>query len=168
MAFSVEVEFKRQFKVKCPYVRVFDVLADVPESASHFPGAEALVDLGDNSYRWEMEKIGIDRFSIQTIYACKYSDDREKGWVKWTPIKGEGNGLLKGKWTIKALDEDRTRITLTTSGELTIPLPGFLKMLVGPLVINAFNKMVDKYIENLTVTFEKNGNQEEVRSEKSE
>jgi len=154
MAFTVEVDFARQFEVACPYQRVFDVLSNVPESAGHFPNVDALVDLGDNCFRWEMNKIGVDRFSIQTIYACKYSDNREKGWVKWTPVKGEGNALLKGKWTIKALDENRTRVSLVTGGELTVPLPGLVKMLVAPFVIAEFNKMVDKYIDNLTKAFE--------------
>ncbi len=155
MAFSVEVEITRQFEVKCPFDRVFDILSDVPTSASHFPTVNALVDLGNNCYRWELAKIGIDRFSVQTVYACKYTDDREKGWVKWVPIKGEGNGILKGKWSIKALDEQNTRIHLATSGELGVPLPSLVKMLVAPLVVSAFQKMVDRYIENLRSTFEK-------------
>jgi carbon monoxide dehydrogenase subunit G len=154
MAFTVEVDFVRRFEVDCPYDRAFDVLSDVPESASHFPNVDALVDLGDNAFRWEMKKIGIDRFYIQTVYACKYTDNREKGWVKWTPVKGEGNGLLKGKWTIKSLDADRTRIDLATGGELTVPLPGLVKLLVAPFVVAEFNKMVDKYIHNLTTALE--------------
>jgi len=160
MSFTVDVDITRRFEVSCPFNRVFDVLADVPESVSHFPNVEELVDLGDNAYRWEMEKIGIDRFSIQTIYACKYSNDREKGWVKWTPVKGVGNGLLKGKWTVKALDEGRTRIDLATSGELGVPLPGLVKMLVAPFVVREFNGMVDQYVKNLTKTFEKKARKE--------
>ena len=48
MAFSVDVEFKKGFEVKCPFDRVFDLLADVPKSVSHFPNVDQLVDLEDS------------------------------------------------------------------------------------------------------------------------
>jgi len=157
MAFTVSVDFQKKFDVKCPYDRVFDVLSNVPESVSHFPKVDTLVDLGGNRYRWEMEKVGIDRFFVQTIYACKYTSNREKGWVKWTPIRGEGNGLVEGKWTITALDETRTRIELSTSGELTVGLPSLSKIILGPIVTREFNGMVDTYVANLVKTFTKLG-----------
>jgi carbon monoxide dehydrogenase subunit G len=152
MAFIASVDFKKRFEVKCPFDRAFDLLSNVPESVSHFPNVEQLVDLGDNAFRWEMRKIGVDRFSIQTIYGCKYVDDREKGTIKWTPVKGEGNGTVKGKWTLKAADADNTRIDLTTTGELEIPLPGLVKFIVAPVVAHEFEKMVDQYVENLSKT----------------
>jgi hypothetical protein len=124
----------------------------VPESVSHFPNVEELVDLGDNAFRWEMRKIGVDRFSIQTIYGCKYVDDRAKGTIKWTPVKGEGNGTVKGKWTLKALDAGKTQIDMVTSGDLEIPLPGLVKFVVAPVVVREFTRMVDTYIENLSKT----------------
>ncbi len=154
MAFVAVADMKRQFEVACPYERVFEILSDVPESVSHFPNIDELVDLGDGVYRWEMKKIGVDKYNIQTIYACKYVSDPEKGTVKWTPVKGEGNALVRGRWNIKALDEERTRIKLTTKGELEIPLPRLVKMLVAPIVIREFENMVDKYVANLSTTFE--------------
>ncbi len=152
MAFIASVELKKRLEVKCPYDRAFDLLADVPASVSHFPNVEELVDLGGNAYRWEMQKIGVDRFSIQTIYGCKYVDDREKGIIKWTPVKGEGNGTVKGKWTLKAIDAENTRIDLSTTGDLEIPLPGLVKFLVAPVVARQFEQMVDTYVENLSKT----------------
>lgn len=155
MSFEVEVEFKKDFEVRCPYDRVFDLLSDVPKSVSHFPNMDQLVDLGDNSYRWEMRKIGVDRFYVQTVYGCKYAGDREKGEVKWTPVKGVGNGLVKGKWTIKAVDEETTKIKLRNSGVLEVPLPSLVKFIVAPLVAREFDRLVDLYIANLRKTFEK-------------
>ena len=152
MAFIANVEFKKRLEVNCPFDRAFDLLEDVPKSVRHFPNVEELVDLGGNAFRWEMCKIGVDRFSIQTIYGCKYVADREKGTIKWTPVKGEGNGTVRGKWTLKALDAENTRIGLSTTGELEIPLPGLVKFLVAPVVTREFGRMVDTYVENLTKT----------------
>ena len=157
MAFTASVEIRKQFDVSCPFDHVFDLLANVPKSVSHFPNVEQLVDLGDNTFRWEMKKIGIDRFYVQTIYACKYVDDKKKGTIKWTPVKGEGNGIVKGDWVIKALDEKRTHIELCTDGTLEIPLPRLVKFVVAPVVAREFEKMVDTYIKNLYKKFIKMG-----------
>ena len=165
MAFVVTVDIERKFEVDCPIDAVFDLLADVPESVSHFPKVEQLVDLGGGKYRWEMSKIGVDRYHLQTIYACKYSSDREKGWVKWTPVKKEGNALVRGKWTLKDLD-GATRIKLSTKGEMEIPLPRIVKMVVAPIVSREFHGMVDTYIENLTESLESKKKKKKRRKEK--
>lgn len=153
MAFKVEIAVKESFEVACTPERAFALLADVPESISHFPKIEQLVDLGDNKYRTEMEKIGLDRYHIQTIYACKYVADPEKLTVKWTPVKGEGNGIVSGKWIIKPLKGDAgTKIQFETKGEMELPLPGLVKMVVAPIVRREFESLVSTYIENLQQT----------------
>lgn len=155
MAFKVDIAIKESFEVTCTPERAFALLADVPESISHFPKIEQLVDLGDNKYRTEMEKIGLDRYNIQTIYACKYTPDPEKLSVKWTPVKGEGNGVVSGKWTIKPLKNgEGAKINFETKGEMELPLPGLVKMVVAPIVRHEFQGMVDTYLENLQTTLD--------------
>lgn len=154
MAFVVTVNIERTFEVACAFDKVFDVVSDVPESAGHFPKLAELYDVGENSYLWEMEKVGVDKYSLQTSYACKYVSDRAKGTVVWTPIKGEGTALVKGKWTVKKLGPKKTSLKLSTTAELDIPLPKLVKILVAPLVSREFEGMVDQYIINLTDTFE--------------
>lgn len=153
MAFVVEVEIEREFEAKCTGEFAFEVLADVPFSVSHFPKVEQLVDLGDGKYRWEMEKIGVDRYSLQTIYASKYVSDAEKLSVKWTPVKGEGNAQVSGKWAIKEKN-GVTKLKLSTKGEMEMPLPSLVKFVVAPIVKSQFEGMVDEYIVNLTKTLE--------------
>ena len=93
MAVTVEINLGYEFDVKAKASEVFAVLSDVPSSASHFPKVDQLVDLGGGAYRWEMEKIGIASITLQTVYASKYTSNKVKGTVSWTPIKGEGNAL---------------------------------------------------------------------------
>ncbi|NBX22085.1 MAG: hypothetical protein EBR58_12260, partial [Betaproteobacteria bacterium] len=100
MAVTVEINLGYEFDVKAKASEVFAVLSDVPTSASHFPKVDQLVDLGDNTYRWEMEKIGIASITLQTVYASKYTSNKAKGTVTWTPVKGEGNALVAGSWKI--------------------------------------------------------------------
>ena len=152
MTIHVDIDLGYEFDVKSPASEVFAVLADVPESASHFPKVSQLVDLGDGVYRWEMEKIGVAQIKLQTIYACKYVSNKAKGSVVWTPVKGEGNALVAGSWKITDKKKS-TNLVLKINGDLSIPLPALMKMVVAPVVQGEFEKMVEKYIENLSKRF---------------
>jgi carbon monoxide dehydrogenase subunit G len=152
MAITVNIDLGFEFDVKAKAADVFEVLSDVPTSASHFPKVHQLVDLGSNTYRWEMEKVGVGSVNIQTIYASKYKSDKAKGSVVWTPVKGEGNALVSGSWKIKD-NKKSTNLILEIQGELSLPLPGLMKMVVAPLVEAEFEKMIEQYIANLTKRF---------------
>ncbi len=152
MAVTVHIDLGYEFSVKAPFKDVFDVLSDVPTSVSFFPKVHQLVDLGGSVYRWEMEKVGTAQVNIQTIYACKYASDRKKGTVVWTPVKGEGNALVGGSWKISE-GKKGTDVVLKTAGDVNVPLPGLMKMVVVPVVEGEFEKLVEKYIDNLIKRF---------------
>ena len=152
MAITVSIDLGYEFEVRAKFADVFDVLSDVPTSASHFPKVDKLIDLGDGAYRWEMAKIGVASIHLQTIYASKYVANKSKGTVVWTPVKGEGNALVSGSWKIKD-NKKSTHLTLQIQGELTLPLPGLMKMVVAPVVEAEFEKMTEQYIDNLTQRF---------------
>lgn len=152
MSFVVNIVINRNFDVPCSIEKVYKVLADVPLSVSHFPKVDQLVDLGDNSFRWEMQKLGIDKYFIQTVYACHYTDSKEAGWVKWEPIKGVGNGIVEGSWKFRTTPSG-THIDFYTKGDLTMPFPSLSKFLLGPFVTKEFNDLVDGYLANLKKTF---------------
>ena len=152
MTVNVTIDLGYEFDVKASAKDVFAVLSDVPTSASHFPKVHQLVDLGDGVYRWEMEKVGTAQVNIQTIYACKYVSNKAKGTVVWTPVKGEGNALVSGNWRITD-NKKSTNIVLKIDAEVIVPLPGLMKMIVAPVVESEFEKLVDKYIANLTKKF---------------
>lgn len=152
MAITVKIDLGYEFDVKAKAAEVFEVLSDVPTSASHFPKVEQLSDLGDGVYQWEMQRVGTAQVNIQTVYASKYVSDKAKGTVKWTPVKGVGNALVSGSW--KIVDNKKsTGITLAIQGEIEVPLPGLMKMVVAPVVEGEFEKLVDKYIANLIKRF---------------
>jgi len=152
MAFTVDIEVKKRFKVKAAAAKVLDLLANVPESASHFPKVDQLVDLGDNCYRWEMEKIGIDKYNLQTVYACQYRSNKRAGTVIWEPIEDEGTAIVDGQWTIKKATPSGTNVTLATTASIDVPLPRLVKFAVGPLVDREFHNLIDEYIANLKET----------------
>lgn len=152
MTVTVAIDLGYEFTVKAVHKEVFDLLSDVPKSVSHFPKVHALTDLGGGAYRWEMEKVGTAQVNIQTIYASKYVSDRKKGTVVWTPVKGVGNALVSGNWKITD-NKKSTNIVLKIDGEVIVALPGLMKMIVVPIVESEFEKLVEKYIANLTKKF---------------
>jgi carbon monoxide dehydrogenase subunit G len=152
MALTVNIDLGYEFEVKAKASEVFEVLADVPTSVSHFPKVEKLTDMGDGVYKWEMEKVGTAQVNIQTVYASKYTSNKAKGTVVWTPVKGVGNALVGGQWKIKD-NKTSTAVELKIDGEITLPLPALMKMVVAPVVEGEFEKLVDKYIANLIKRF---------------
>jgi len=152
MAITVDIDLQYEFAVKAKMSDVFDVLSDVPTSAGFFPKVDKLSDLGDGVYKWEMQKVGTQQVNIQTVYASKYVSDRKKGTITWTPVKGEGNALVSGHWKLKD-NKTSTAIEFKVAGTVDVPLPALMKMVVAPVVKGEFEKLVDKYIDNLIKKF---------------
>jgi carbon monoxide dehydrogenase subunit G len=153
MAVSVAIDLGYEFAVKAPFDEVFRVLSDVPASVSHFPKVDKLTDMGSGVYKWEMQKVGTSQVNIQTVYASKYVSDKGKGSVKWTPVQGVGNALVGGSWKITDNKGKSTQCVLKIDGTVDVPLPGLMKMVVEPVVASEFEKLVEKYIDNLVKRF---------------
>jgi carbon monoxide dehydrogenase subunit G len=152
MTVTVAIDLGYEFEVKSPFKDVFDVLSDVPKSASFFPKVDKLTDLGSNTYRWEMQKVGTAQVNLQTVYASKYVSNRAKGTVVWTPVPGDGNAQVGGSW--KITDKKKTTaLEFKVQGTVDVPLPGLMKMVVGPVVKGEFEGLVEKYIDNLIQHF---------------
>jgi carbon monoxide dehydrogenase subunit G len=154
MAINVDIDLGYEFTVKAAFKDVFDVVSDVPTSVSFFPKVDKLSDEGGGVYKWEMEKVGTAQVNIQTIYASKYAVDRKKGTVVWTPVKGVGNALVGGSWRVVDNGAKKgTSLELKIKGTVEVPLPGLMKMVVAPVVSSEFEKLVEKYIDNLVKKF---------------
>lgn len=152
MTVTVAIDLGYEFTVKAPFKEVFDLVSDVPTSASYFPKVDKLTDLGGGVYRWEMKKVGTAQVNIQTVYASKYVSDRKKGSVTWTPVKGEGNALVSGSWKLVE-GKKGTAVEFKVAGTVDVPLPGLMKMIVVPVVSGEFESLVEKYIDNLIKKF---------------
>ena len=152
MAITVPFDLSYEFQVKAGIDEVFAVLADVPTSASFFPKVDKLVDLGHGTYRWELQKVGTAQVNIQTVYAATYRSDAKKGIVSWTPVKGQGNAEVGGRWTLTDR-KGSTHVRLQLDGQIVVPLPALMKMLVVPVVTHENEKLIEKYIANLAARF---------------
>jgi carbon monoxide dehydrogenase subunit G len=149
MPLTAKLDLKHTFAVKADAPTVFALLSDLPHAIGQFPKLDKLVDLGDNVYRWEMAKIGVAKFVLQTVYASKYVVNPAQGSIVWTPVAGQGNALVSGSW--KVVDQKTaTQLTLRIQGEVTLPLPAVVKMIVVPAAKAEFEALVVQYIHKLT------------------
>lgn len=152
MSVTVPFEVHHEFEVKAGLAEVFELLADVPASASHFPKVEKLVPLGGNAFRWELQKVGTAQVHIQTIYGATYVADRRKHRISWTPVPGVGNAQISGSWVLSD-KKPGTHVVLQVQGEITVALPALMRMVVVPVVSGENEKLIRTYIANLTAQF---------------
>ena len=80
-----------------------------------------------------MEKVGTDAF-ISDRVCVEIRTEQGQGEITWTPVKGVGNAQeVSGIWN--GTDKgNSTLVVLETGGDMDIPLPGLMKMVVGPVV----------------------------------
>ena len=152
MGVSGDIELGYEFAVKAPFGEVFELLADVPVSVSFFPDVDRLVDMGGGVYRWEMARVGTPQINLQPVYASRYVSNRKRGSVVWTPVAGVGNARVSGSWKIENR-KTSTALTLKLSGTVETPLPALMKVVVVAVVRGEFERLVEKYIDNLIQRF---------------
>lgn len=152
MSLTVHLALGYEFEVRARATDVFDVLADVPLSVSHFPKVERLTDLGDGVYRWDMARVGTEQVHLQTVYASRYVSDRAKGTVTWTPVPGVGNAQVGGRWKIRG-KKASTAIRLDIEADIRVDLPAVMRLIVEPVVGAEFESLVERYIDNLIERF---------------
>lgn len=152
MTVHVPFDLAYEMDVRADADAVYAVLADVPLSASHFPGLERLVDLGGNRYRWELAKLGTEHVHLQTVYASRYHCDRQRRSVRWEPVAGEGSARVGGRWVIEPRPQG-THLRLELAGELDVPAPAITRALVAPLVVAENERLIERYLANLAERF---------------
>ena len=151
MSVTIPISIVLDFSTTASLQTVYDILADVPKSISHFPNVQNLVSLGNDKYRWEMEKMGTQNHYFQVQYTTQYSRSDTEKWIRWVPI-AEGNGSFRGCWELHREGEG-TRVHFENEGHLQLPLPRLTKRLVKPFVLHKFQELFDAYIANLQDTF---------------
>lgn len=149
---TVDIDIAYEFNVKAPAKDVFAVLSDVPTSASHYPQVHRLVDLGQGTYRWEMEKIGVGQFTLQTVYTSQYTSSKAKGTVAWKPVPDGGNARVSGNWKISS-HKTSTHVVLEVTASVDLPIPPVMKLMAAPLLEAEFERLTEIYINNLIERF---------------
>lgn len=150
MSLIIPISKRLQFSVPAPIDKVYGLLADVPRSVSHFPNVERVVDLGNNTYRWEMERMGAQKIYLQIQYTSRYTYNPKEKSIRWSPVKG-GNAEMGGLWQLTTSNQG-THIHFENDGKLIFPVPRLARVIVKPIATQRFMAMLDTYIANLQQT----------------
>lgn len=148
---QVNVSFTQTFSVPADIATVFALLSDVPASAAHFDTLDRLDDKGDNTYCWNMEKMGVMGITHQVIYTSKYVSDETAGTIEWVPVSG-GNSEIAGSWKLSD-NGNGTDLAFTTSGKLDVPVPRLMVKMAKGVVQGQFDDQLASYFDNLKKTF---------------
>ena len=144
MSVTMTIDANKEMDLKGDFDTIFDELAQVEKMASMFPKVERLVNLGDNTYRWEMEKAGFSKYTMQLIYAVKYEIDKTKGTIAWKPVPGVGNAVHSGQVKITPT-AGGVHIVLSSKIDMELPIPKLAKPLVTPVIMHEFNATTEKF-----------------------
>lgn len=141
----------RTFVVPTPPAAVHAVLADVPDSAAHFPSVLSVV-ADQGGWRWTFEPLGAGPLTLQIVYASRYTSDPKALTVTWAPIPTVGNTRIEGAWRLRP-EGAGTHVTLDYAATFLQPVPRLLRRPAKALVEGENARLLDGYIDNLKRTF---------------
>ena len=148
---EVTVRVERTRSMPTAPEQVYALLADVPDSVSHFPGVVAL-EPKDGGYVWRLQPVGVGKLTVATVYGCLYECDDSSRSVRWTPMSGVGNARVAGQWRIGA-DGPHTRLEIENEFTLRMPIPMLLRRMAKPMLAKELERQIDAYLDNLARTF---------------
>ena len=116
---DVDVDIERSATVEVPFARVKERMLDLEGTLGLFPKLARLTPVGERRFEWQLEPIGFKPAGISHVvrYTTDFSVDTDRGVVEWTPVRGEGNSLIRGRW-VTADRGDHIDITLSISGTI--------------------------------------------------
>ncbi len=130
---------------------VYAVLADVPDSAAHFPSLQRLEE-ADGGYRWVLRPLGAGRLSAQLTWTCRYDVDAGRRVVSWAAVRGVGNSEVTGSWSIRRTGSG-TRLVLRNELVFRLDVPRLFRRPAQPVFERENARVMAGYLANLEVTF---------------
>lgn len=148
---DVDVSIERSATVPVPFARARERMVDLEGTLRLFPKLAKLTPIGEHSYLWELEPIGFKPAGVSHVvrYANLYRVDLDGGVVEWSPIPGEGNSLIRGRWvTVDGGDHIDIKLSISgTIGGIRVPLP--FRLPAPAFVRSAFTELVEGFLANL-------------------
>lgn len=149
MVFSSSLE--RTLDVAWPRDRAYELVADVPRSAGHFPGLQGIDDLGGGVFRWRLGTIKLPGFGFDAGYTAQYTFDEAAGTVVWASVPGAGNVQEEGSWLVEAAG-DRTRLRFRSTLTVDVAVPRLVERVVKKAAPGVTHKLMLGYLERIAKT----------------
>jgi carbon monoxide dehydrogenase subunit G len=146
---EVKVNIQRTLRVGWSPEEAFAMVADVPRSASHFPGLQRLEDLGDGVYRWHLSSFRIGKITFPVSYAARYVPDPEAGTVTWSTDPGSKNTRADGKWVVTP-DGDGALLEFHNHLVVVLPVPRMIMRMANKIARNLTEKQIGAYLGRIS------------------
>ncbi len=127
--------------------RAYALVADVPLSASHYPGLTRLDDLGDATYRWHLSRYEVAGHSLDVGYTARYICDPGARHVTWrSELSDRDNVAASGFWRVAPL-ADGARLDFETALHARVPVPRLVGRLARRTVDAVFQRQIETYLD---------------------
>ncbi len=146
---EVTVKIRRTLRVNWSPEQAFEMVADVPRSASHFPGLERLEDKGDGIYRWHLASFKVGKFTFPVSYAARYIPDPDAGTVTWSTDAGSKNTRADGQWVVTP-DGDGTRLEFQNRLVVVLPVPRMIARMANKIARDMTEKQIGAYLKRIS------------------
>ncbi len=150
---EVEVNIRRTLRVNWSPEQAFEMVADVPRSAAHFPGLQRLEDLGDGVYRWHLSSFKVGKINFPVSYAARYVPDPEAGTVTWSTDAGSKNTRADGQWVVTP-DGDGTRLVFQNRLVVVLPVPRMIVRMANKIARDMTEKQIGAYLKRISRAME--------------
>jgi len=150
---EVEVNIRRTLKVSWPPDRAFELVADVPRSASHFPGLEKLEDLGDGVYRWHLSSFKVGKIKFPVSYSARYVSNPDNSTVTWSTQAGSKNTRADGEWQVHP-DGEGTRLEFRNRLVVVLPVPRLMMRMANKVARDMTEKQIGAYLGRISRAME--------------
>jgi len=145
---EIEVPIRRTLEVGWSPQEAFELVADVPRSASHFPGLKKLEDLGDGVYRWHLSSFQVGRFTFPVQYAARYVSDASAQTVTWSTAGSMDNTRSDGEWRITPRGEG-SRLEFTNRLVVALPVPRLMLRPARRLAREMTERQLGSYLDRM-------------------
>jgi hypothetical protein len=148
LAIHIPLHSSRERELPVQVERVQHFMQDIPGAVRMFPALRRLVELGPDTYRWELEPLGTAVYKVPITFATRFSVDLAARRVTWQPVPEVGNARLAGALAFAAAAAG-TRFSLRVEGRIILPLPFVLKPVAAPVVASEFERLVEGFAANI-------------------
>ncbi|MEE2750277.1 MAG: SRPBCC family protein [Myxococcota bacterium] len=145
---EIEVPIRRTLEVGWSPQDAFELVADVPRSASHFPGLKKLEDLGDGVFRWHLSSFKVGRFDFPVQYAARYVSDASAQTVTWSTMGSMDNTRSDGEWLVVP-HGNGSRLEFTNRLIVSLPVPRLMMRAARRMAREMTERQLGSYLDRM-------------------
>lgn len=151
MSITVPIRHQHELRLCLPIETVLDLLCDIERQFRHMPRLANITPVGDNCYGWETQPLGPPSAALRFQSVSRYQLDRAAGLISWQAEPGRGNASLSGRWLVSQ-HNDVVLARLELDCAIHTPYPGWMRLIVAPIVEQEFLLLVKGYVHALEKT----------------